>query len=66
MSLPQFGGTSDSLTGGTVDGRTGRMLVHSMQDIIEFNERHRDKEMPYFGQDIMTRAQAKGPRTDKP
>ena len=40
--------------------------VHSMQEVIDFNERHRDKEMPYFGQDLMIKAQAKGPLTSKP
>ena len=40
-------------------------LVHSLQEIIEFNDRNRQKEMPYFGQDIFIKAQAKGPLTDK-
>ena len=39
--------------------------VHSLKDIIEFNERNSDKEMPYFGQDIFLKAQRKGPLTDK-
>ncbi|HEY3579391.1 MAG TPA: amidase [Pyrinomonadaceae bacterium] len=39
--------------------------VHSLQDVIAFNERNRDREMPYFGQDIMEKAQAKGPLTSK-
>jgi amidase len=39
--------------------------VHSLQEIIEFNERNREKEMPYFGQDIMVKSQARGPLTDK-
>ena len=39
--------------------------VHSLKDVIEFNEKHRDREMPYFGQDIMIKAQAKGPLTSK-
>src|SRR5215216_3589595 len=37
--------------------------VHSLKEIIEFNERNREKEMPYFGQDIMIKAEAKGPLT---
>jgi amidase len=41
------------------------VAVHSLADVISFNERHREKEMPYFGQDIMIKAQAKGPLTDK-
>jgi len=39
--------------------------VHSLEEIIEFNERNRKKEMPYFGQDIFIKAQAKGPLTEK-
>jgi len=39
--------------------------VHSLQEIIGFNERNRDKEMPFFGQDLFLKAQAKGPLTDK-
>jgi len=39
--------------------------VHNLKDIIDFNERNRDKEMPYFGQDLMKKAQEKGPLTSK-
>ena len=39
--------------------------VRTLKDIIEFNERNRDKEMPYFGQDLFLKAQTKGPLTDK-
>jgi amidase len=39
--------------------------VHTLQDIIDFNDRNRQKEMPYFGQDLFLKAQAKGPLTDK-
>src|SRR3954465_10627210 len=39
--------------------------VKSLKDIIEFNNRNRDREMPYFGQEIMIRAEAKGPLTEK-
>ena len=39
--------------------------VKSLQDIIEFNERNREKEMPYFGQDLFLKSEAKGPLTDK-
>ncbi|MBC8058461.1 MAG: amidase [Rhizobiales bacterium] len=35
--------------------------VRSLKEIIEFNERHRDKEMPYFGQEIFLKAEKKGP-----
>jgi amidase len=39
--------------------------VHSLKEVIEFNEKNRDREMPYFGQDIMIKAEAKGPLTSK-
>jgi amidase len=39
--------------------------VHSLKEIIEFNERNREKEMPYFGQDLFIKAEAKGPLTEK-
>jgi len=39
--------------------------VRTLQDIIDFNDRNRQKEMPYFGQDLFLKAQAKGPLTDK-
>jgi amidase len=40
--------------------------VRSLKDVIAFNEKNRDREMPYFGQDIMVKAEAKGPLTSKP
>ena len=42
-----------------------RAPVHSLKEIIEFNEKNKDKEMPYFGQELFIRAQAKGPLTSK-
>jgi amidase len=39
--------------------------VHTLKDIIDFNERNRQKEMPYFGQDLFLKAEAKGPLTEK-
>jgi amidase len=38
--------------------------VHSLKEIIAFNDAHASEEMPYFGQEIMTMAEAKGPLTD--
>ncbi len=40
--------------------------VKTLKDIIDFNERNRQKEMPYFGQDLFLKAEAKGPLTEKP
>jgi amidase len=37
--------------------------VHSLADIIKFNDAHREQEMPYFGQDLMIQSEAKGPLT---
>ena len=39
--------------------------VHTLEEIIKFNEHNREKEMPYFGQDTFVKAQAKGPLTEK-
>jgi amidase len=39
--------------------------VHSLKDVIDFNERNRQKEMPYFGQDLFVKAESKGPLIDK-
>jgi len=37
----------------------------SLKDVIDFNDRNRAKEMPYFGQDIFLKAEAKGPLSSK-
>jgi amidase len=38
--------------------------VQSLAQLIEFNDRHHEKEMRFFGQDLFLKAQAKGPLTD--
>jgi amidase len=38
-----------------------RAPVKTLQDVIEFNQQHRDREMPYFGQELFLQAQKKGP-----
>jgi amidase len=38
--------------------------AHSLAEVIAFNEVHRDKVMPYFGQEIMLMAQERGALTD--
>ena len=38
--------------------------VHSLAEVIAFNTRHGDRVMPYFGQEVMLMAEAKGPLTD--
>jgi len=37
----------------------------SLADIITFNDQNRQKEMPYFGQDLFLKAEAKGDLTSK-
>jgi amidase len=37
--------------------------VKTLQDIIDFNEKNPEKEMPYFGQDTFLKAQEKGSLT---
>ena len=39
--------------------------VRTMKDVIEFNNRNKQKEMPYFGQDLLIKSEAKGPLTEK-
>jgi amidase len=55
-----------ALTGGPAAG--GNPLpgapVRSLAELIAFNERHKRLEMPFFGQELLERAQAKGPLTD--
>jgi amidase len=37
--------------------------VHSLQEIIAFNDQNKDRVMPHFGQERMLKASAKGPLT---
>ena len=39
--------------------------VRSLDALIDFNEKNRGREMPYFGQEILLQAQKKGPLTEK-
>jgi len=39
--------------------------VHSLDEVIAFNERHQSKIMPFFGQERMLKAQEKGPLAEK-
>jgi amidase len=39
--------------------------VRSLKEIIDFNEHHQDKEMPYFSQDLFIKAEAKDPLTSQ-
>lgn len=39
--------------------------VHSFEEVIVFNEKNRDRVMPYFGQEHMLEAKKRGPLTDE-
>ncbi len=39
--------------------------VHTLKDIIEFNEKNKESEMPYFGQDSFIKSEARGPLTSR-
>jgi amidase len=45
------------------DARPG-CAVRDMATLVAWNEAHADREMPYFGQELLVQAQAKGPLTD--
>jgi amidase len=39
--------------------------VRSLTDLMAFNDKNADREMPFFGQEILEQAAKKGPLTDK-
>lgn len=39
--------------------------VKSLKDLIAFNERNHDRELPFFAQEILVDAEAKGPLTEQ-
>jgi amidase len=39
--------------------------VKTLEELIQFNDAHKDQEMPFFGQELFLRAQAKGPLTSQ-
>jgi len=39
--------------------------VHSLKELIEYNEKNAKSEMPFFGQELFLKAEAKGPLTSK-
>ena len=39
--------------------------IRTLKDIIDFNEKNGGTEMPYFGQDLFLKAEAKGPLTEE-
>ncbi len=46
-------------------GTAASVQVRSLDALIAFNEKNRAREMPYFGQEILVKAQQKGPLTEK-
>jgi amidase len=40
--------------------------IRTLEDIVAFNQANRDRELPYFGQEILEMALKKGPLTDQP
>jgi amidase len=38
--------------------------ARTLKELIAFNERNRDREMPFFAQELFVQAEAKGPLTD--
>jgi amidase len=46
-----------------LSGTNARSGCKTLKDVIDFNERQRDREMPYFGQELFLQAQEKGPLT---
>jgi amidase len=38
--------------------------ARTLKDLIAFNEKNRDREMPFFGQELFIQAEAKGPLTE--
>jgi amidase len=45
--------------------RVSNAPVRTLKEIIDFNERNQSKELPYFGQDLFIKAEAKGPLSEK-
>jgi amidase len=43
----------------------GNGRVRTLKDLIAFNEENKQREMPYFGQEIFEMAEKKGPLTEK-
>jgi amidase len=39
--------------------------VRTLKDVIAFNQRNRERSMPYFGQELLEMAEGKGPLTDR-
>jgi len=47
-----------------LEGLGPSATVRTLAEVIAYNEREREREMPFFGQDLFERAEKKGPLTD--
>jgi amidase len=43
----------------------GAKILRSLEEIMEFNKENSDRELPYFGQEIMEVSQERGPLTEE-
>ena len=48
-----------------LSGLGANVKARSLKDLIEYNETNRATEMPFFGQEIFLKAEAKGPLTSR-
>ena len=46
-------------------GTSPDVKARTLADLMKFNEENRDREMPYFGQELFEQAQKKGPLTSE-
>jgi len=46
-------------------GRGRTIRVHTLEEVVRYNDEHKGRMMPYFGQERMTLAQEKGPLTSR-
>jgi amidase len=49
---------------GYLAGLGPKAPARTLKDLIAFNEQHKDREMPFFGQEIFAQAEEKGPLTE--
>lgn len=72
-SLGRLGGAQETLLSYEFKDGLNRYLaapgrvapVHTLADVIAFNQAHRAEELPFFGQERMLAAQSRGPLTDQ-
>ncbi len=55
---------AERLRTGDVRNALGEPTPRTLAELIAFNTRHADREMPWFGQEIFQQSEARGPLTD--